>query len=73
MYEHVYYFVFLSSLPPDISRLVPCVTPTVPLALPVVGGRLMKMNGVTQQGLSLPSRAPLLNLTLQAALRDHTG
>jgi len=69
----VYYFVFLSSLAPDISRSGPCLTPIVPMALPAAGGGLMKMNRVTQRGLSLPSGVPLLNLTLQAPIHDHTA
>jgi len=43
------------------------------MALPAAGGYLMKMNRVTQRGLSLPSGVPLLNLTLQASIRDHTA
>jgi len=43
------------------------------MALPAAGGGLMKMNRGTQRGLSLPPGAPLLNLTLQTPLRDHTA
>jgi hypothetical protein len=52
---------------------LPCLTPTVPTALPVAGGGLMKINRATQRGLSLPPGVPLLNLTLHAPLHDHTG
>jgi hypothetical protein len=67
------YFVCLSSLPPDISRLAVGLTPIVPVALLVACGDLMKMNSVTQRGLSVPPGVSLLNLTLPAPLCDRTA
>jgi hypothetical protein len=67
----ILYFSLL--LQPIFLVQLPCLIPIVPTALPLAGGGLMKINRVTQRGLSLPPGVPLLNLTLQAPLRDHTG